>query len=91
MMVRGDESHPPYCWTNCPLKYHTSSCLYGYLDYGYGRGPLVDLGRATLRPGFRGYGPLNSIGYGLGLGPTSRIDREQTAFWCAPWKWSGRK
>jgi hypothetical protein len=56
--------------------YQTSSCLYGYVDYAYKRGPIIDLGAATLQPGFRGYGPFGSPGYGLGSYPTSRIDVE---------------
>lgn len=55
--------------------YSTSSCLYGYPDHVYGRGPVVDLGASALTPGFRGYGPLGSPGYGVGLMPTTRIDR----------------
>jgi hypothetical protein len=56
------------------LPYRTRSWLYGYPDFAYGRGPLNDLGRSTLYPGFRGYGVLGSPGWGLGLGPTSSID-----------------
>lgn len=64
--------------------YRTRSYLYGYPDFAYGRGPQFDLGRATLFPGFRGYGVLGSPGYGLGLGPTSNIDsfgKPQPAHW----------
>src|SRR5262249_39892292 len=56
------------------LPYRTRSWLYGYPDYAYGRGPVNDLGRATLYPGFRGYGVIGSPGYGLGVGPASLID-----------------
>lgn len=57
--------------------YSSSSCLYGYLDHVYGRGPVIDLGSAALSPGLRGYGPFGSPGYGLGTIPTSRIDRRK--------------
>jgi hypothetical protein len=66
------------------LPYRTRSWLYGYSDYAYGRGPLNDLGRATLYPGFRGYGVCGSPGYGLGMGPTSQIDslgKPQPCLW----------
>lgn len=61
-------------WSSFMLPYRTRSGLYGHPDFAYGRGPLNDLGRATLYPGFRGYGMLGSPGYGVGLGPTSQID-----------------
>jgi hypothetical protein len=66
------------------LPYRTRSSVYGYADYAYGRGPLNDLGRATLYPGFRGYGVCASPGYGLGMGPTSLIDsfgKPQPCLW----------
>ena len=66
------------------LPYRTRSWLYGYPDYAYGRGPVNDLGRATLYPGFRGYGVIGSPGYGLGMGPTSSIDsygKPQPCLW----------
>ena len=66
------------------LPYRTRSWLYGYPDFAYGRGPVNDLGRATLYPGFRGYGVIGSPGYGLGMGPTSLIDsygKPQPCLW----------
>jgi hypothetical protein len=66
------------------LPYRTRSWYYGYQDFAYGRGPLNDLGRATLYPGFRGYGVIGSPGYGLGMGPTSFIDsfgKPQPCLW----------
>ena len=62
------------CPTCYARPYATSSCLYGYQDYVYGRGPLIDLGSAALEPGFRGYGVFGSPGYGVGLRPSSVID-----------------
>lgn len=65
---------PCHCaW--CRLPYCTDSCLYGYQDYAFGRGPLINLGSGSLQPGFRGYGVLGSPGYGQGLAPATRIDR----------------
>lgn len=70
------ESYPFLC--KClQSPYSSGNCLYGYLDHVYGRGPVIDLGSASLSPGFRGYGPFGSPGYGLGTMPTSRIDRER--------------
>jgi hypothetical protein len=63
--------------------YKSTSLLYGYQDFVYGRGPLVDLGSRTLLPGFRGYGLLCSPGYGAGLRPTSAIDLDH--FNGGPW------
>ncbi len=65
-----------YCPTCYAHPYHTSSCLYGYQDYVYGRGPLINLGGSALEPGFRGYGVIGSPGYGLGLRPSSVIDAQ---------------
>ncbi|MBY0397044.1 MAG: hypothetical protein K2X91_11345 [Thermoleophilia bacterium] len=62
----------PYC---------TSSCVYGYQDFTYGRGPLINLGGASLQPGFRGYGALGSIGYGQGMYPATWVTQEK------PWGW----
>ncbi len=53
-------------WYRHPRPYDTGSCLYGYQDYVYGRGPLIDLGSGTLDPGFRGFGVFGSPGYGQG-------------------------
>lgn len=58
-----------------PIPYRTDSGLYGYQDYVYGRGPVLNLGSAALQPGFRGYGVLGRHGYGLGMRPTSAIDQ----------------
>jgi hypothetical protein len=90
----GDDVHPAQGadgqlqWSGpCPglvLPYRTRSWLYGYADFAYGRGPLNDLGRATLYPGFRGYGVCGSPGYGLGMGPTSLIDSLGKP---QPWLW----
>jgi hypothetical protein len=90
----GDDGHPDHDpsrhlhWSGpCSgyvLPYRTRSGLYGYPDFAYGRGPLNDLGRATLYPGFRGYGVIGSPGYGLGMGPTSSIDslgKPQPCLW----------
>jgi hypothetical protein len=71
-------------WCGLVLPYRTRSWIYGYSDFAYGRGPQNDLGRATLYPGFRGYGMLGSPGYGLGMGPTSHIDsvgKPQPCLW----------
>lgn len=62
----------PHCQ---PIPYRTNSGLYGYQDYTYGRGPVIDLGSQALQPGFRGYGVLGRHGYGLGMRPTSAIDQ----------------
>jgi hypothetical protein len=59
--------------------YHSCSFLYGYQDYVYRRGPVIDLGSVSLQPGFRGYGVFGSFGYGHGLRPTSAIDRSTNA------------
>mgnify|MGYP000940188244 CR=1 FL=1 len=64
------------CRTCIANHYRTNSCLYGYQDHVYGRGPVIDLGSATLQPGFRGYGVLGNVGYGLGMWPQSRLDRQ---------------
>ncbi len=53
---------------------NSKNCLYGCVDHHYGRGPLVDLGAASMSPDFHGYDPINSPGYGLGTRPTTRID-----------------
>ncbi len=64
---------PCHCaW--CRLPYCTDNCLYGYQDFAYGRGPLIQLGAGNLQPGFRGYGVFGSPGYGQGLAPATRID-----------------
>ncbi|WP_169979072.1 hypothetical protein [Tautonia rosea] len=59
-----------YAW-----PYHTKSSVYGYRDFAYGRGPLINLGGAALQPGFRGYGVLGSPGYGLGMYPSTWVDQ----------------
>jgi hypothetical protein len=72
-------SHGHGCYCH-PFPYNTGSCLYGYPDYVRGRGPLVDLGAASLDQGFRGYGVFGSPGYGLGLEPHSMIDIDRGLF-----------
>lgn len=67
------------CATCYARPYNSSNCLYGYQDYVYGRGPLINLGGASLEPGFRGYGVFHSPGYGLGLRPSSMIDAQANA------------
>ena len=59
-----------YAW-----PYRTKSALYGYPDFAYGRGPLINLGGASLQPGFRGYGMFGSPGYGLGMYPSTWTDQ----------------
>lgn len=61
---------PWYAW-----PYRTKSALYGYPDYAYGRGPVMNLGGASLQPGFRGYGMFGSPGYGLGMYPSTWTDQ----------------
>ncbi|MFO0956844.1 MAG: hypothetical protein U0800_05170 [Isosphaeraceae bacterium] len=63
----------PTCFGN---HYRTNSCVYGYVDYVYGRGATPDLGGAALQPGFRGYGLLGTNGYGLGMHPWSKLDEQ---------------
>lgn len=73
--------HAGHGWPACgAFPYCTSSGLYGYPDYAYGRGPLINLGGAALQGGFRGYGMFGSPGYGLGLRPSTWIDLRS-----APW------
>lgn len=59
-------------WLDTP--YHDKNLLYGYYDYGWGRGPLITLGSQALVPGFRGYGLLGTPGYGAGQRPISEVD-----------------
>ncbi|WP_158633674.1 hypothetical protein [Tautonia sociabilis] len=62
------------------LTYHTKSQLYGYPDFAYGRGPLINLGGASLQPGFRGYGVFGPVGYGVGMYPSTWTDQRPGLF-----------
>ena len=87
----GAQGLGPYFVDHLYPAYYSSSCLYGYFDHVYGRGPVIDLGSATLAPGFRGYGPFGSIGYGLGLRPTSLIDTGAPGRAGRAWPYFGRR
>jgi hypothetical protein len=64
-----------YAW-----PYHSKSALYGYSDFAYGRGPIINLGSSALQPGFRGYGVFGSPGYGLGMYPSTWTDQRPSIF-----------
>lgn len=72
--VRGPDGQPPCACLGCRQGYSSDSCLYGYQDHAFGRGPLIELGSGNLQPSFRGYGVFGSPGFGPGLRPATRID-----------------